>query len=47
MQNLTVKIFTRKREQDLLNEYLSMLNIPFEIYTSKDEPKNEPFELSS
>jgi len=45
MQNLTVKIFTRKREQDLLNEYLSMFNIPFEIYTSNDEPKNEPFEL--
>ena len=27
MQNLTVKIFTRKREHDLLNEYFSTLSI--------------------
>ena len=45
MKNLAVKIFTRTRELSLLNDYLSTLNIPFEIYTSKDEVPNEPFEL--
>jgi methionyl-tRNA formyltransferase len=45
MNNPKVRIFTRTREYDLLDDYLSTLNIPFEIYTSKDTPKNEPFEL--
>ena len=45
MKNPAVKIFTRTRELSLLNDYLSTLNIPFEIYTSKDEVPNEPFEL--
>ena len=41
----TVRIFTRSRENDFLKKYLETLNIPFEIYTSKDTPTNEPFEL--
>jgi len=45
MKNPAIKIFTRTRELSLLNDYLSTLNIPFEIYTSKDEVPNEPFEL--
>ena len=45
MESRVVRIFTRPRERDLLNEYLTTLNIPFEIFTSKDNPSNEPFEL--
>ena len=42
MKNSTIRIFTRKRESTLLNDYLSTFNIPFEIYTSESEPTNEP-----
>ena len=45
MESRVVRIFTRSRERDLVNDYLKTLNIPFEIYTSKDNPSNEPFEL--
>jgi|TARA_B100001540_G_C15816913_1_gene648160 Methionyl-tRNA formyltransferase len=45
MNNPTVRIFTRNRELDLLNDYLSTLNIPFEIFTPDSKPNDEPFEL--
>ena len=45
MESRVVRIFTRSRERDLVNDYLKNLNIQFEIYTSKDNPSNEPFEL--
>ena len=45
MKKNSVFIFTRAREYELLNDYLSTLNIPYEIFTSKSEPENEPFEL--
>jgi len=45
MNNPIVRIFTRSREKELLSQYLDSLNISYEIFTSKDNPTNEPFEL--
>ncbi len=46
MKKLKVmKIFTRKREFPLLKEFLDSYNIPYELYTSDNEPTLEPFEL--
>ncbi len=40
-----IRIFTRERELPLLKKIMSSLNLPYEIYTSKDTPTLEPFEL--
>ena len=40
-----IRIFTRERERELIEKFMSSLNIPYEIYTSKDNPKLEAFEL--
>ena len=45
MKEKMIRIFTREREKELLQEYMSTLNIPYEIYTSKENPTLEPFEL--
>jgi len=46
MKKLKVmKVFTRKREFPLVKEFLDSYNIPYELYTSADEPILEPFEL--
>jgi len=45
MKEKMMRIFTRGREKELLQEFMDTLNIPYEIYTSKDNPSLEPFEL--
>ena len=45
MKEKMIRIFTREREKELHQEYMSTLNIPYEIYTSKENPTLEPFEL--
>lgn len=44
-KNKTMKVFTRKREYELVKEFLDSYNIPFELFTSADKPVLEPFEL--
>jgi|TARA_B000000460_G_C21434834_1_gene356780 methionyl-tRNA formyltransferase len=45
MLEKTIRIFTRERERELIEKFMNSLNIPYEIYTSKDNPKLEAFEL--
>jgi len=40
-----LKVFTRKREEPFLRDYLNQFNIPFEIHKSVSTVKLEPFEL--